>query len=77
MATSPEAPEPDQDELRPEYDFRSMRGVVRGKYAARYREKLRFVRLADDVAGSFADEAAVNAALREYLKGKQGEKTPA
>ncbi len=33
------------DELRPEYDFRSMRGVVRGKYAARYRERLRLVRL--------------------------------
>jgi len=67
MATSPETPERD-DEMRPEYDFRTMRGVVRGKYAARYREKLRLVRLADDVAACFADEAAVNAALREYLQ---------
>jgi len=62
MATSPE---PNQDELRPEYDFRSLRGVVRGKYAAWYRERLRVVRLADDVATQFADEAAVNAALRD------------
>ncbi len=69
MATSPEAPEPD-DEMRAEYDFRTMRGVVRGKYAARYREKLRLVKLADDVAACFADEAAVNEALREYLRGQ-------
>lgn len=74
MATSPE---PDGDEMRPEYDFRALRGVVRGKYAARYRERLRVVRLADDVAGAFADEAAVNAALREYLQGRMSDVTPA
>ena len=56
------------DELRPEYDFRSLRGVARGKYAARYQERLRVVRLATDVAAAFTDEAAVNAALREYLR---------
>ncbi len=65
MATSPEQTD---DELLPEYDFRSMRGVVRGKYANRYRDKLRVVRLAEDVAAAFPDEAAVNAALREYLR---------
>ncbi len=66
MATSPE---PERtDEMRPEYDFRAMKGVARGKYATKYRERLRTIRLAADVAGSFADEAAVNAALREYLK---------
>ena len=69
MATSPDDTESVDDKLRSEYDFRSMRGVVRGKYAARYRERLRVVRLADDVAGAFADEAAVNDALREYLRG--------
>jgi hypothetical protein len=58
------------DEMRPEYDFRTMRGVVRGKYAARYRERLRVVRLADDVGTAFADEAAVNEALREYLRNR-------
>src|ERR1700730_2924009 len=77
MATSPDKAEPDGDELRPEYDFRSMRGVVRGKYAARYRERLRVVRLAEDVAAAFADEAAVNEALREYLKGRHTEQSPA
>jgi len=73
MATSPDDIESVDDELRPEYDFRSMRGVVRGKYAARYRERLRVVRLADDVADAFADEAAVNDALRVYLRGHPAE----
>lgn len=68
MGISPEESQPADDELRPEYDFRSMRGVVRGKYTARYRERLRVVRLADDVAGAFANEAAVNDALRAYLR---------
>jgi len=69
MGTSPDGTEP-ADELRPEYDFRTLRGAVRGKYAARYRERLRVVRLAEDVAAAFPDEAAVNAALREYLRGR-------
>jgi len=76
METSPEPVEP-ADELQPEYDFRSLRGVVRGKYAARYKERLRIVRLAEDVAAAFVDEAAVNAALREYLRDHQPEVAPA
>ncbi len=40
-------------------------------------ERLRVVRLADDVAGAFADEAEVNAALREYLRTRPPEKAPA
>ena len=48
-----------------------MKGVVRGQYAAQYNQKLRLIRLADDVAASFADKAAVNAALREYLRRKE------
>ena len=70
MATSPNQQVPD-DDLQPEYDFRSLRGVVRGKYAALYRERLRMVRLAADVSAAFADEAAVNAALREYISWRQ------
>ena len=72
MATTPETPEP--DEIQPEYDFRKMRGVVRGKYAAKYRERL--VRLAADVAEGFQDEAAVNAELREYLRDRPTLGTP-
>lgn len=67
METSPDN---SGDELRAEYDFRALKGVVRGKYAVRYRERLRVVRLAEDVADAFPDEAAVNAALREYLRSR-------
>ncbi|MDZ7615848.1 MAG: hypothetical protein U1E05_02525 [Patescibacteria group bacterium] len=69
MAVSHEQTGHDDEPLRPEYDFRSLRGVERGRYAERYRERLRIVRLAEDVAPAFADEAAVNDALREYLRG--------
>ena len=68
MAASPDEPV-SSDDIQPEYDFRSMRGVVRGKYAARYQERLRVVRLAADVSAAFPDEDAVNGALREYLSG--------
>ena len=69
MGISPDTPDPTNtnDDIQPEYDFRSLRGVVRGKYAARYRERLRVVRLAAGVSGAFADEDEVNAALREFL----------
>jgi hypothetical protein len=60
---------PDQhdDDMRDEYDFRSLDGVVRGKYAAGYAESRRVVRLDADVAAAFPDEAAVNSALRQFL----------
>src|SRR4051812_8754094 len=61
MATSPDDAEL-TDDLEPEYDFRKLRGVVRGKYAERYQERLRVVRLAPDVSAAFADEDAVNSA---------------
>jgi hypothetical protein len=64
MATFPDNSEL-TDDLQPEYGFRSLRGLVRGKYAARYRERLRVIRLAADVSPAFADEAAVNDALRQ------------
>ena len=77
MADPPNEPQASDDELRPEYDFRAMRGVVRGKYAARNRERLRIIRLADDVASAFANETEVNAALREYLRNRPTAETPA
>jgi hypothetical protein len=58
------------EEMRSDYDFKQLKGVVRGKYAERYRERLRVVRLEKDVAAAFPDEAAVNEALREYLRGR-------
>ena len=77
MAISPDTPNLPDDAMRPEYDFRSMRGVVRGKYAKQYRERLRVVRLAEDVGAAFADEAAVNEALREYLRRRPAAEVPA
>jgi hypothetical protein len=77
MAVSPEEMKPPDDGMRSEYDFRTMRGVVRGKYATDYRERLRIVRLAKDVGAAFADEAAVNEALREYLRNRPAAETPA
>jgi len=67
MADFPDASGDSDDEMREEYDFRSLQGVVRGKYAARYAEQLRTVRLDPDVAKAFADVAAVNEALRQFL----------
>jgi hypothetical protein len=73
METGPETAE---DELRPEYDFKALKGAVRGKYAARYRQRFRTVTLADDIAAAFPDDASVNAALRAFLsQNAQSEKT--
>ena len=55
--------------MLPEYDFSQMKGVVRGKYVNRSKTAAKTVRLADDVAASFPDDEAVNAALRDYLAG--------
>ncbi len=57
-----------QDELRTEYDFASMTGGVRGKYAERYRQGVNIVKLEDDVAASFPDAKSVNNALRSLIK---------
>lgn len=56
------------DELRPEYDFASMPGGVRGKYAARYRQGVNIVKLDDDVSAAFPDAKSVNDALRSLIR---------
>ena len=55
------------DELRPEYDFASMRGGVRGKYVDRVREGTNIVLIEPDVAAAFPTELAVNEALKGVL----------
>jgi hypothetical protein len=62
MADSPDVNESGDNELREEYDFQSLQGVVRGKYATRYAERLRVVRLDADIADAFPDEVAVHPA---------------
>jgi hypothetical protein len=56
------------DDLRPEYDFASMKGGVRGKYSRRIREEgTNIVLLDPEVAEAFPPEASVNEALRGVL----------
>jgi len=62
--------ETDADDLLPEYDFRQMKGAVRGKYIERYRKGTNLVLLDDDVAAAFPDAKAVNDALRELIQEK-------
>ncbi|HXM35335.1 MAG TPA: hypothetical protein VN920_09115 [Pyrinomonadaceae bacterium] len=54
-------------DLRPEYDFASMQGGVRGKHVKRFREGTNIVLLEPEVAEAFPTEDAVNEALRGVL----------
>jgi hypothetical protein len=56
---------PPEDELRPEYDFHSLRVVARGP--GRKKPEVT-VQLAPDVAEAFPDSGAVNEALRFLLR---------
>lgn len=58
---------PGDDDLRPEYDFASMKGGVRGKYVARLRKGSNLVLLEPEVAAAFPSAEAVNEALRGVL----------
>lgn len=67
MATADSPRRRRADDMRPHYDIRSLKGAVRGKYAARYAAGPHVVRLAPDVATAFPSDTAVNAALRRCL----------
>ncbi|MBI4271123.1 MAG: hypothetical protein HY615_12365 [Candidatus Rokubacteria bacterium] len=58
---------PEDDDLRPEYDFASMKGGIRGKYVARLRKGSNLVLLEPEVAAAFPSAEAVNEALRGVL----------
>jgi hypothetical protein len=64
---APPPPRPRAREMRAEYDFS---GGVRGKYARAYARGSNVVVLAPDLAAEFRSAAAVNRALRAYLKAK-------
>lgn len=55
------------DEMRPEYDFASMKGGVRGKYAGKAREGTNIVVIEPEVTDAFPTEQAVNEALKGVL----------
>ena len=58
-----------KDELRPEYDLKSLlKDGARGKYAARYNAGTNLVLLEPDVARAFPNEKAVNEALKLVIK---------
>ena len=65
------------DDLRPEYDFSKMKGGVRGKYAQRFRAGTNIAKIDPDVAEVFADDNAVNDALRELIKVARRQVQPA
>jgi hypothetical protein len=77
------------DDLRPEYDFASMAGRVRGKYVdslsetlrERYRAETNIVLLELDVAAAFPNAESVNTALRMLLniaqRSQQNQAVPA
>ena len=65
------------DDLRPEYDFSKMKGGVRGKYAQRFRAGTNIAKIDPDVAEVFADDAAINEALRELIKVARRQVQPA
>lgn len=60
------------DGLRREYNLKQLKGGVRGKYAARYREGTNLVLLSPDVAQYFPDEQSVNRALRRLIQAGDG-----
>ncbi|MBX9810791.1 MAG: hypothetical protein K2Y16_04160 [Burkholderiales bacterium] len=64
-ATNRKARKSTADKMRPEYDFS---GAVRGKYYKRYLEGTNVVVLEPDVAKRFKTAAAVNDALRSFLR---------
>ena len=55
-------------EMREEYDFASMKGGVRGKYAKAFEKTATTVLLDSDVAEVFPDSRSVNEALRTLAR---------
>ena len=61
-----------EDDLRPEYDLKTLlKGAVRGKYAHQYQSGTNLVLLDADVAKTFTNAEAVNAALRLVIQLKK------
>ena len=57
-----------KDEMREEYDFSSMKGGVRRKYASAFDKTAITILLDSDVAKVFPDSQAVNEALRTLVR---------
>lgn len=57
-----------KDDLRPEYDFSTMAGGVKGEYVEQYKAGTNLVLLEPDVAQAFPTDASVNEALRLLIQ---------
>jgi hypothetical protein len=55
-------------ELLAEYNFASMKGMVKGKYAKEYAKGTNLVLLEKDIAEFFPDAKSVNDALRSLVR---------
>lgn len=64
------------NDMRPEYDFASMKGGVRGKYVKQYRAGTNLVLLDPELTEFFPTAAAVNEALRAVLHMTQAVRLP-
>ena len=62
---------PQDDDLRPEYDLSQLKGCMRGKYLERYRAGTNLALLAPDVRVAFPTDDAVNQALRSIMQNPQ------
>jgi hypothetical protein len=64
----PNQSDPDDYELRDEYDLSKMMILPRGRYAPERRAGKNVVLLAPDVVGAFPSDEAVNEALRLVIQ---------
>jgi hypothetical protein len=64
----PKQSDPDDYEMRDEYDLSEMTILPRGRYAPERRAGKNVVLLAPDVAGAFPSDEAVNEALRLVIQ---------
>lgn len=68
MSKTLEPSKAEPDEMREEYDFSQMTGLVRGKHHEQYKKGINVVLLASDSAQSSPNSKAVNAALRKSMR---------
>jgi hypothetical protein len=57
-----------EDDLRPEYDLKQLKGAIRGKHLERYRAGINLALLSRDVRAAFPTDEAVNQALRSLMQ---------
>ncbi len=58
------------DELRPEYDLKSLGKGIRGKYYKQYQEGTNIVVIDPDLSEAFPNTKSVNEALRRILENR-------